>query len=137
LIAYFQPSSRPLPAVNQVALSSFLADVNAGGVRDVVIQGRAIAGQRTDGSTFTTYSPADANFIVQRLIEKNARVFVKPEETDLNPMIHLLLSWLPWMLWVLTFRLVGVRILTTLDRNTARRFAELERRLRTLEAGSH
>jgi cell division protease FtsH len=135
LIAYFQP--KHVLTGNQVALSDFLTDVNAGKIRAVVLRGRTILAERIDGSTFATYSPADANFIIQKLMEKGVRILANPEEDDANPMIRLLLSWLPWLLWVLAFRVIGVRVVMRPDRGAVRRITDLEARLRSLEVAAH
>jgi cell division protease FtsH len=81
--------------------------VNGGRVRDVVIQGRTVSGQLTDGRTFQTYTPEDSS-LVQRLTDKGVRVIAKPEDSDVNPLLHYLLSWFPMLLligvWVFFMR---------------------------------
>ncbi len=93
-------------AATQVAYSDFIGEVNGGKVRDVVIQGRTVSGQLTDGRTFQTYTPEDPS-LVQRLTDKGVRVIAKPEESD-NPLLHILLSWFPMLLligvWVFFMR---------------------------------
>ena len=119
-----------------VAFSDFLTELNAGNVRDVIINGQAFRGQLVGGRLFATYAPTESNFVVQRLIEKNVRIIVMPTETDVNPLLHYLLSWLPSLvLWVVAFRYVGVRVRNGAERAVARRIVELETRLRKLEAG--
>jgi cell division protease FtsH len=81
--------------------------VNTGHVRDVVIQGRTVSGQLNDGRTFQTYTPEDPA-LVGRLTDKGVRVIAKPEDNDVNPLLHLLLSWFPMLLligvWVFFMR---------------------------------
>ena len=76
-------------------------------MRDVVIQGRTVSGQLTDGRTFQTYTPEDAS-LVRRLTDKGVRVIAKPEDSDVNPLLHYLLSWFPMLLligvWVFFMR---------------------------------
>jgi cell division protease FtsH len=98
LFNLFQPGSSRSPAT-QLAYSDFLADVNGGRVRDVVIQGRIVSGQLTDGRSFQTYTPEDPT-LVSRLTEKGVRVIAKPEESDVNPLLHYLLSWFPMLLLI-------------------------------------
>src|SRR4029453_17027086 len=85
----------------------FVADVNAGRVRDVVIQGRTVSGQLSDGRNFQTYTPEDPS-LVSRLTDKGVRVIAKPEDSDVNPLLHYLLSWFPMLLligvWVFFMR---------------------------------
>ncbi len=106
LFNLFQPGSTR-SAATQVAYSDFISEVNGGRVRDVVIQGRTVSGQLTDGRSFQTYTPEDPA-LVSRLTDKGVRVIAKPEESDVNPLIHYLLSWFPMLLligvWVFFMR---------------------------------
>jgi cell division protease FtsH len=106
LFNLFQPGGGQHPS-SQVAYSDFIGEVNNGHVRDVVIQGRTVSGQLTDGHAFQTYTPEDPS-LVQRLTDKGVRVIAKPEESDVNPLLHYLLSWFPMLLligvWVFFMR---------------------------------
>ena len=106
LFNLFQPGATHT-AASQVAYSDFINDVNGGRVRDVVIQGRTISGQLTDGRTFQTYTPEDSS-LVGRLTDKGVRVIAKPEDDGANPLLHYLLSWFPMLLligvWVFFMR---------------------------------
>src|SRR3954447_23093033 len=107
LFNLFQPSGSGQRGAQQVAYSDFLNEVGAGHVRDVVIQGRTVTGQLSDGRTFQTYTPEDPN-LVARMTEKGVRVVARPEESDVNPLFHYLLSWFPMLLligvWVFFMR---------------------------------
>src|SRR5918997_1906447 len=107
LFNLFQPSGSGQRSAQQVAYSDFLNEVSSGHVRDVVIQGRTVSGQLTDGRSFSTYTPEDPS-LVQRLTEKGVRVEARPEESDVNPLFHYLLSWFPMLLligvWVFFMR---------------------------------
>src|ERR1700728_3452105 len=91
----------------QIAYSDFITEVNGGRVRDVVIQGRTVSGQLNDRRTFQTYTPEDPA-LVKTLTDKNVRVIAKPEDSDVNPLLHYLLSWFPMLLligvWVFFMR---------------------------------
>ena len=106
LFNLFQPGVSHTSAT-QMAYSDFIGEVNTGRVRDVVIQGRTVSGQLTDGRTFQTYTPEDPA-LVGRLTDKGVRVIAKPEDSDVNPLLHLLLSWFPMLLligvWVFFMR---------------------------------
>ena len=106
LFNLFQPGTTHT-AATQVAYSDFISEVNAGRVRDVVIQGRTVSGQLNDGRTFQTYTPEDPS-LVKPLTDKNVRVIAKPEDADVNPLLHYLLSWFPMLLligvWVFFMR---------------------------------
>jgi cell division protease FtsH len=106
LFNLFQPGTSHT-AATQVAYSDFISEVNNGRVRDVVIQGRVVSGQLNDGRTFQTYTPDDPS-LVKTLTDKNVRVIAKPEDSDVNPLLHYLLSWFPMLLligvWVFFMR---------------------------------
>jgi cell division protease FtsH len=106
LFNLFQPNPARQIA-NQIAYSDFIADVNAGHVRDVVIQGHTITGQLSDGRSFQTYTPDDPS-LIQRLTDKGVHVVARPEDSDVNPVLHYLLSWFPMLLligvWVFFMR---------------------------------
>ncbi|MCC6716733.1 MAG: ATP-dependent zinc metalloprotease FtsH [Acetobacteraceae bacterium] len=98
LFNLFQPSSSKSPA-QQLAYSDFIADVNGGRVRDVTIQGRIVSGLMADGRPFQTYTPEDPT-LVSRLTDKGVRVIAKPEESDVNPLLNIVLSWFPMLLLI-------------------------------------
>nr|WP_184383348.1 ATP-dependent zinc metalloprotease FtsH [Roseococcus suduntuyensis] len=99
LFNLFQPSGGQNRAQLQVAYSDFLNEVNQGQVRDVVIQGRTVSGQLTDGRSFTTFTPEDPA-LVSRLTERGVRVVARPEESDVNPLFQILISWFPMLLLI-------------------------------------
>ncbi|ONG47242.1 cell division protein FtsH [Pseudoroseomonas deserti] len=99
LFNLFQPSSSTRQTGQLVAYSDFLNEVNGGRVRDVTIQGRTLTGQLSDGRSFSTYTPEDPQ-LVSRLTDKGVRVVAKPEESDVNPLFHYLLSWFPMLLLI-------------------------------------
>lgn len=107
LFNLFQPNSSNRQAGQQVAYSDFLNEVNGGRVRDVTIQGRTLTGQLSDGRSFSTYTPEDPT-LVSKLTDKGVRVVARPEESDVNPLFHYLLSWFPMLLligvWVFFMR---------------------------------
>lgn len=106
LFNLFQPGTSHTNTT-QIAYSDFIGDVNAGRVRDVVIQGKVVSGQLNDGRTFQTYTPDDPS-LVKTLTDKNVRVIAKPEDDGVNPLMHYLLSWFPMLLligvWVFFMR---------------------------------
>jgi cell division protease FtsH len=106
LFNLFQPGAGR-SADTQIAYSDFIGEVNAGRVREVTIQGRTVTGHLSDNRTFQTFMPEDAT-LGQRLIDKGVRVIAKPEESDMPPLLHLLLSWFPMLLligvWVFFMR---------------------------------
>jgi cell division protease FtsH len=106
LFNLFQPGTTHTSST-QVAYSDFINEVNQGHVRDTVIQGRTVSGQFTDGRTFETYTPDDPT-LVHLLTSHGVRVIAKPQDADVNPLLHYLLSWFPMLLligvWVFFMR---------------------------------
>jgi cell division protease FtsH len=106
LFNLFQPGSSRT-ADQQIAYSDFVGEVNAGRVRDVTIQGRTLTGHLTDNRTFQTYMMEDSA-LGQRLLDKGVHVNARPEESDVPPLLHILLNWFPMLLligvWVFFMR---------------------------------
>ncbi len=110
LFNLFQPSPSQRNTQER-AYSDFISDVNAGKVREVLIQGRTITGRAATGPLnedrqFTTYTPEDPS-LVQRLTDKGVKVQAQKEDQD-NHLINVLLSWFPMLLligvWVFFMR---------------------------------
>ena len=99
LFNLFQPAGTGRTNAQQVAYSDFLNEVNGGHVREVTIQGRTLSGTLADGRTFQTYTPEDPS-LVNKLTEKNVRVVARPEDSDVNPLLHYLMSWFPMLLLI-------------------------------------
>src|SRR5690606_16536545 len=71
LFNLFQPAGVQRGGAREVAYSDFLNDVNAGRLREVIIQGRTVTGHGPDG-TVRAYTPEDPG-LVGRLTEKGVR----------------------------------------------------------------
>ena len=93
------------------AYSDFIADVNGGKVKEVLIQGRVITGRAVMGPMneerkFQTYAPEDPS-LVQRLTDKGITVVAQKEDHE-TPLLSVLLSWFPMLLligvWVFFMR---------------------------------
>jgi cell division protease FtsH len=99
LFSLFQnPAQRTVAA--EVEYSKFLADVDAGKVKRVEIQGDRIIGTYLDnGSTFATYSPGDAD-LVRRLEGKSVVIAARPLSDGSTSLLGILVSWLP-MIFIL------------------------------------
>ncbi|MFP6663953.1 MAG: ATP-dependent metallopeptidase FtsH/Yme1/Tma family protein, partial [Deltaproteobacteria bacterium] len=78
--------------------SEFSAALDRGEIREVLIQGRHISGQYTDGDSFTTYDPGDTD-LVTRLREKSVTIQARPEDGDPWYVI-LLVQWFPMLLLI-------------------------------------
>ena len=106
LFNLFQPGTGR-SADQQIAYSDFIGEVNAGRVRDVTIQGHTLSGHLTDNRTFQTYTMEDPA-LSQRLLDRGVHVNARPEESDVPPLLHILLNWFPMLLligvWVFFMR---------------------------------
>ncbi|MDR3325791.1 MAG: ATP-dependent zinc metalloprotease FtsH [Rhodospirillaceae bacterium] len=81
------------------AYSDFLTGVENGRITDVTIQGESISGHFTDGHTFSTYAPPDANF-VSKLRQANVHISAIPRSEESQTFWNYILSWLPMFLMV-------------------------------------
>src|SRR5689334_12024355 len=79
-----------------ISFSQLLTEVDAGKVRDVLIQGPDIHGTFTDGRSFATYAPSDPS-LVQRLYGKGVAITARPQGDSVPWFVSLLVSWLPFI----------------------------------------
>jgi cell division protease FtsH len=102
----------------EISFSQMLSEVDAGRVRDVLIQGPEIYGTFTDGRRFQTYAPSDPT-LVQRLHGKGVLITARPPADNVPWFVTLLIAWLPFILmiglWIVIFRW-GQTLLQTLLR---------------------
>ncbi len=80
----------------EIPFSQLLADIDAGRVREVVIQGPEIHGTYNDGHAFQTYAPNDPT-LIQRLYGKNVTITARPQTESVPWFVSLLISWLPFV----------------------------------------
>ncbi|MFS8037464.1 ATP-dependent zinc metalloprotease FtsH [Xanthobacter sp. AM11] len=82
---------------NEISFSQLLNDVDAGKVREVVIEGPNITGTYSDRpGNFQTYAPNDPS-LVQRLYGKNVQITARPPSDTVPWFVSLLVSWLPFI----------------------------------------
>jgi len=98
MILLFNLFNKPKPTQDRLNYSDFIASVEAGKVKSVVISGNDVIGKYTDGKEFRTYRPTDAS-ISETLIEKKVEVSAKPEEEKFS-WFSLFISWFPLILLV-------------------------------------
>ncbi|MCH4092863.1 MAG: ATP-dependent zinc metalloprotease FtsH [Acetobacter peroxydans] len=98
LVNMFQPGSAQHTA-QQLAYSDFVADVDAGHVRSVVMQNHNISGTLKDGTAFESYAPDDPS-LVSHLVSKGVEVSAKPLDQDGSPLLRYFLNALPILLLV-------------------------------------
>ena len=82
----------------EIIFSEFMAGVERGDVREVVIQGHHIQGKYKNGEQFRTFAPDDPE-LVKSLRAKDVKIAAKPEDESPWYMV-LLLNWLPMLLLI-------------------------------------
>ncbi|MCG8693511.1 MAG: ATP-dependent metallopeptidase FtsH/Yme1/Tma family protein, partial [Minwuiales bacterium] len=83
---------------NELAYTDFMAQVKAGQVSDVTIQGQNITGHTQDGRAFTVYAPMDPDMISQ-LRDQGVRIKASPADEG-NPLFSIFVSWFPMLLLI-------------------------------------
>jgi cell division protease FtsH len=79
--------------------TSFLTEVDAGNVNDVVIQGGHITYHDRSGNTYRTFAPDDPA-LIDRLTQKSVAIAAKPVEEEVPSLLGVILGWLPMLLFV-------------------------------------
>ncbi len=98
LFNLFQGTSQR-PGTNELAFSDFISRVDQGDVRGVTIKGNQIYGQFTNGSSFQTYAPNEAQ-VVGRLQEKGIQIRAEPSDDGSPTLWGVLISWFPMLLLI-------------------------------------
>lgn len=82
-----------------IPFSQLLTEVDAGRVRDVVIQGPEIHGTFIGGQNFQTYAPNDPT-LVSKLYGKGVQITARPQQDSVPWFVTLLVNWLPFILLI-------------------------------------
>jgi cell division protease FtsH len=98
LYSLFQGSSSR-EAGDRLTYTDFIAKVEAGQVRKVVIQGNTLHGVFDSGRTFHVNKPDDPQ-LVDRLLKAKVEVDSSPPDKGMHPLLSMLVSWLPIILIV-------------------------------------
>src|SRR5215475_3692399 len=109
LFMIFSVFSKQYRREPEIIFSDFMAAVERGEVREIVIQGHNIQGKYKNGESFRTFEPDDPE-LVKSLREKQVRIAAKPN--DESPWYLLLLNWFPMLLligvWIFFMRQMQV-----------------------------
>jgi cell division protease FtsH len=98
LFLIFSVLSKQYRREPEIVFSEFMAAVERGDVREVVIQGHSIQGKYKNGEPFRTFEPDDPE-LVKSLRVKQVKIAVKPENESPWYLL-LLLNWLPMLLLI-------------------------------------
>jgi cell division protease FtsH len=132
-------------AAGSIAFSQFLAEVDQGRVRDVVIQGPEILGTYTDGRRFETYAPsANDPSLLQRIYQKGILITARPAGDQVPWLVSLLVSWLPFVALIGVWIFLSRRMQSTMVRSKPpsdeiddlqRQIDEIRKRLDRIDQG--
>ena len=110
LFMIFSVFSKQYRSDPEIIFSEFMAAVERGDVREVVIQGHHIQGKYKNGDQFRTFEPDDPE-LVKSLRDKNVKIAAKPDDESPWYMV-LLVNWLPMLLligvWIFFMRQMQV-----------------------------
>ena len=76
LFNLFQPNTQR-DQQSQMTYTNFLAEVEAGQVREVTIKGNQLTGKKTDGTPFVTFAPNDMA-LIDELRKANVSIQAQP-----------------------------------------------------------
>ncbi|HFQ92065.1 MAG TPA: ATP-dependent zinc metalloprotease FtsH [Chromatiales bacterium] len=130
LISVFNNFTPPPTASRTLSYSEFIDAVNAGEVKEVMIDGRTIHGTTQNGEMFSTYSPGDPG-LVGDLLEQRVIIRARPQERE-SFLMQIFISWFPMLLliavWIFFMRQMqgggGSRGAMSFGRSKARMLGE-------------
>ncbi|QHI95248.1 ATP-dependent zinc metalloprotease FtsH [Aristophania vespae] len=96
VLTAFQPGGNR-HAVQQLAYSDFMHDVEQHQVRSVTIREQNISGVLTNGTSFETYAPFDPA-MVSSLTKAGVEVTAKPPQSNESPILRYVAAYLPIIL---------------------------------------
>ncbi|MFU8818800.1 MAG: ATP-dependent zinc metalloprotease FtsH [Desulfurivibrio sp.] len=98
MIMLFNLFNKPQSQVSEMSYSDFLTSVEAGAVREVLVQGNELRVEGPEGRVFKVFTPTDAEMIP--LLRQNG-VNIKVKEPDSTPWyLTILVSWFPMLLLI-------------------------------------
>jgi cell division protease FtsH len=101
MILLFNMFNKPRPTADKISFSDFIAQVEAGKITAVTIQGNDVYGKfdGKDGKDFRTYKPNSDADLTKTLLEKKVTILAKPEEEKFS-WFSIFISWFPLILLV-------------------------------------
>jgi cell division protease FtsH len=101
MILLFNMFNKPRPTADKISFSDFIAQVEAGKITAVTIQGNDVYGkyEGKDGKEFRMYKPTSDADLTQMLLDKKVTILAKPEEEKVS-WFSIFISWFPLILLV-------------------------------------
>ncbi len=89
-------------AKRTTSYSEIIKSIEEGKLESVTIQGNEMTGILADNKPFSTQLINKEN-LVNRLLEKNVRITVLPPKTKETSLLDVILSWLPFAIFITLF----------------------------------
>jgi len=101
MILLFNMFNKPRPTAEKINFSDFIAQVDAGKITAITMQGNDIFGKfdGKDGKEFRTYKPYSDADLTKKLLDKKVTIIAKPEEEKFS-WFSIFISWFPLILLV-------------------------------------
>jgi cell division protease FtsH len=103
LFALFNLFQNPVQTrrANEIGYSEFKAQVKAGNINEVLVQGNRYSGQFADKSrSFTTLGPNNQTEVIKELEAQGIKINVRTPDEDVPSVLSLLASWFPILLMI-------------------------------------
>ncbi len=84
---------------SELTFSQFLAEVEAGNVVRITMNGDKVTGQTTDGLRFSTFIPPNDPNLIDKLTKQGVSISVKPVDNGPS-LLGILIGWFPMLLLV-------------------------------------
>jgi len=92
---------------SQLAYSDFMSQINNGGIKSAMIDGRSVNGELSNGQNYETYLPWPDPFVTDRLLAHSVSVSSKPPAQE-SLFMRIFISWFPFVLliavWIFLLR---------------------------------
>lgn len=101
MILLFNMFNKPRPTAEKINFSDFIAQVDAGKITAITLQGNEISGkfEGKDGKEFRSYKPYSDADLTKKLLDKKVTIIAKPEEEKFS-WFSIFISWFPLILLV-------------------------------------
>jgi cell division protease FtsH len=101
MILLFNMFNKPRPTADKINFSEFIAQIDAGKITSITMQGNDISGkfEGKDGKEFRTYKPYSDADLTKKLLDKKVTIVAKPEEEKFS-WFSIFISWFPLILLV-------------------------------------
>ena len=98
VVAIYNLFGRRSDTTRTLAYSDLLKEVAAGRVSDAFIDGDEMAAHDASGEPFSTTLPAQQQSAIDALVQHGVRVAIVPDAE--NPILYVIVSWLPLAVFV-------------------------------------